>query len=1001
MKPLSRALAVLSFVAISFSNASSQTTDRYIVLEGTTALAHVYNASDNTEIATVKVGNTPSGALISGGGRLAFVANLNSEYLSVIDLTLQAEIRRLRGIRFGQMALSADGSTIIGGDIDDEKLKLIDAATFKVTHSFNLNGQFGDDPNSPFDLSFGFPAILGSQVYLNTNFALGAVDLNTGTVTQISSVGSGRSVFNHNIAATADGKFVAASRAGALLVIDPASNTVVQTFSGFFAAVVASTNPATPDVVFVIRRTGLGAFLSSLDLSTGQFIADVALPPAFADPRTELITNNDGSKVFLGATTTSPDFLVVDTTLNSVVAQFDVGVRATPAVAGTIQLQPAPGAPVVTSVSPGVIVNSSPATIQIAGSGFASDAQVRVGTLDPIPAQVASSSQLQFTVPANAAAQGAPIIVTNPAIAQGAIGAQQSGILRNAFVIASSPTFQPVNQVLVPNFAESTLGVLNVSTNTTLVPTLSTATRPLGLAILPDGSRAFIEDLFSPSAIDVYNFASNSIEAHIVLNPANTGLPGQTKGIALAPLFNTTHLVAYVDVTRPVAGGFTVELDVIDADPASPTFETVIASIPTGAPNPTGAQGALAVTSDGHYAFVQTFQRDVPADVNLVILDLSTGTNTSFRGSTFGFSGFQPNFELSSDGKFLVVEADTGFLTVLDVSNPFSPIFFQNVGVVPPGGFLLSRVIGSRLYAFDPGRNFVDIFNFNPSANDFAEQGSFTFPGTANFFGITFDATPDGKLLYLPLREEDAVAVVDVNKVITTNGTDPTALVTKIGTGISPSTVAVRPGTPTPVGSNVPVQPIPQISLNFSTVTTPGVTSVSTTNTNPDPLPAGFALGTPPIFYEISTTAVFVSPVQVCISYNPAQFTGPESNIRLLHDENGTFVDVTASLDTVNHIVCGQVAHFSAFTVGIAGVDFFFNNLLTEINSGVADQGERQGLTAKAQAAQASFDSSQSQTAANQLNAFENEVRAQSGKKLSPAEAAKLIQLAETILNRL
>jgi hypothetical protein len=646
-----------------------------------------------------------------------------------------------------------------------------------------------------------------------------------------------------------------------------------------------------------------------------------------------------------------------------------------------------------------LIVNNADTAIQISGSGFASDAQVRVGTLDPIAAQVTSASQLQVTIPATSATQGAPIIVTNPNVTQGVAGGQQSGILRNAFVIATPPTFQPVNQVAVPNSAESTFAVLNVSTNTTLAPAVATGTRPLGVAILPDGSRAFIENLFAPAAIDVYNFATNTIEAHIILNPASNGFPGQTKGIVLAPIFGTTTLAAYVDVSHPVAGGFSVDVDVIGADPASPGFETVLATISTGAPNPTGTPGAIAVTPDGHYAFIQTFQRGVSNDVNFIVLDLSTGVSTTIPGSTFGFTGFQSNFELSSDGKYLVVEADSGLLPVLDVgTNPFNPTVVANVGTVAPGGFLLSRVVASRLYAFDPSHNFIDIFNFNPAVNDFTELGNFTFPGTSSLFGNVLDVTPDGKLIYLPLREEDAVAVVDATKVI---AKDPAALVAKIGTGISPSMVAVRPGTPTPAGSNVPVQPIPEVLLNFSSVSTTGVTSATTTNTNPDPLPAGFSLGTPPIYYEISTTAVFAPPVQVCISYNPAQFTGPEANIRLLHDENGTFVDVTTSLDTLNHVVCGQVTHFSAFTVGIASVDFFFHTLLTEINSGVADQGELQSLAAKVHAAQASFDRGQHQTAGSQLNAFENEVRAQTGKRLSAGEASRLVQLADTILRKL
>jgi len=53
-----------------------------------------------------------------------------------------------------------------------------------------------------------------------------------------------------------------------------------------------------------------------------------------------------------------------------------------------------------------------------------------------------------------------------------------------------------------------------------------------------------------------------------------------------------------------------------------------------------------------------------------------------------------------------------------------------------------------------------------------------------------FDVTADGKLLYLPVREEDSIAVLDVDKVV---NHDPQALITKIGVGLAPNYVVVRP----------------------------------------------------------------------------------------------------------------------------------------------------------------------------------------------------------------
>jgi WD40 repeat protein len=991
-----------------FGSSFGQSAERYLVMEGTTAQVHVFNVSDNVEVATIKAGAKPSSAVISGDGRLAFVANLNSEHISVIDFTVQAEIKPIRIIRFTQLAATPDGTTIIGGDIDDSKLKLIDAASLTITREIDLNGKFGD-PGNPFDLNFGTPVLVGNSVYLNTNFGVGAVDLATGTVSLVGGAGPGNGAFNQNLAGTVDGKFIAAVRGDGLKVIDTASNAVVRGINGFFAAVAASNNTATPDVVFVVRRAAGVALFSIIDVSTGQILSDVPLPIAFADIRTAIAVNGDSTRVYLGATTGSNNLLIIDTALalsnpaTAIIAQNTIGAQVKGITVGFIQIQPPSTAPTVTEVSPLLIKNNVSTTIQLSGSGFAPDAQVRIGNLEPVAAQFVSSSQLEATVPAGSAAQGAAIVVTNPNVAQGANLAQQSGILRDVFVIASPPAFQPVNQVAVASIADSTLDLLNVSTNVTVTPTIPTSPQPIGLAITPDGSRAFLNNLFAPSVVDVYNFITNSVEASVSLNGALSGIEGQTRGLVIAPRFGTGKLGAYVASSRPVApgpDGFTLDLYVIGADPESAGFETVVATFPTGAPHPGNTSGGLAVTPDGHYAFLQSFEIGLsPQNANLVVLDLNTGVSGIIPGATLGFTGFAPELELSPDGKYLLLTADDGRIPVFDVgTDPFAPALVTTIGVVPSGGFLLPRVVGSRLYAFDPSRNLIDIFNFNPGANDFAELGAFTVPGNTSLFGNVADVTPDGNLMYCPLKEQDAVAVVDTGKVILH---DPTALVTNIRTGIAPQMAAVRPGTPTPAGVNVPVQPIPEVAINFSNVTTPGATTATTTNTNPDPVPAGFSLGIPPVYYEISTTAVFSGPIQVCISYHPAQFPPPESNVRLLHDENGSFVDVTTSTDTVNHIVCGQVTHFSAFTIGVANVDFFFSSLLREINAMITDTGERQSLLAKVQAAQSSFDGKQNEAARNQLNAFENEVNAQAGKKLSSAEATKLLQMADMILTRL
>src|SRR5205085_8007621 len=65
----------------------------------------------------------------------------------------------------------------------------------------------------------------------------------------------------------------------------------------------------------------------------------------------------------------------------------------------------------------------------------------------------------------------------------------------------------------------------------------------------------------------------------------------------------------------------------------------------------------------------------------------------------------------------------------------------------------------------------------------------------------------------------------------------------------------------TPVGANVSVSPTDPatgsapVTLTFSNVTQAGHTTVATTTSAP-PLPNGFSLGTPPVFYQRAASAV-------------------------------------------------------------------------------------------------------------------------------------------------
>jgi len=135
---------------------------------------------------------------------------------------------------------------------------------------------------------------------------------------------------------------------------------------------------------------------------------------------------------------------------------------------------------------------------------------------------------------------------------------------------------------------------------------------------------------------------------------------------------------------------------------------------------------------------------------------------------------------------------------------------------------------------------------------------------------------------------------------------------------LSPSTCG-QPNTPT--GANVSVTPkdsgssTSPVSITFANVTQAGETTVSIGATGPSPAaPTDFQLGNPPTYYDLSTTAGFSGTSTVCINYSGVSFAN-QSAIRLYHFANGSWVDITTSVNPAAQTVCGNTSSFSPFAL--------------------------------------------------------------------------------------
>jgi hypothetical protein len=139
----------------------------------------------------------------------------------------------------------------------------------------------------------------------------------------------------------------------------------------------------------------------------------------------------------------------------------------------------------------------------------------------------------------------------------------------------------------------------------------------------------------------------------------------------------------------------------------------------------------------------------------------------------------------------------------------------------------------------------------------------------------------------------------------------PGALQTKLAGSYNMFVAKIAPA-PNTSASNVAIQLTSKAAVTFSSVSDPGTTAVTQTSVGP-PAPTGFTLGSPATYIELSTTATYSGSITVCFSY--AGITFPGGIPQLFHYENGNWVDVTSSVDTVNQVVCGSVTSLSPFAL--------------------------------------------------------------------------------------
>jgi hypothetical protein len=124
----------------------------------------------------------------------------------------------------------------------------------------------------------------------------------------------------------------------------------------------------------------------------------------------------------------------------------------------------------------------------------------------------------------------------------------------------------------------------------------------------------------------------------------------------------------------------------------------------------------------------------------------------------------------------------------------------------------------------------------------------------------------------------------------------------------------------TPTGTQVAVVPADGATITFDGVASPGTTGfarsadLSSLGYELLPPPTDLRLGDPAVFYEISTTAAYTGGITVCLDYSKITF-GVEWGLGLYHYENGSWVNITTSVDAANNRICGVATSLSPFAI--------------------------------------------------------------------------------------
>jgi YVTN family beta-propeller protein len=271
-------------------------------------------------------------------------------------------------------------------------------------------------------------------------------------------------------------------------------------------------------------------------------------------------------------------------------------------------------------------------------------------------------------------------VSTNTVCATDPVGNTPYGV-----AISPDGTLAYVTNLVVSSNSVSVIGrdpTSCVSDN--IVTTVPEGGNPINIAVTPDRTRAYVAE-FGGSNVSVIDTVNNSIIATIPVGPFSFG------GIAVTP-DGSGVWVAY--------GLFGSTVAVIDSDPASPTYNTVVDQIAVGL-----TAVGMAFAPDGTRSYVTNSNSN-----SISVIDTATHHVTA----TISVGLYPYEIAITPDGTLGYVAINgADAVSVID-TDPSSPTYNTALTTIPVGRLPIGVAIspdGTSVYVTNNGSSSISVIN--------------------------------------------------------------------------------------------------------------------------------------------------------------------------------------------------------------------------------------------------------------------------------------------------